>query len=159
MDNYATNLQILVLISHWHANFSQLFCEFCHGLSCDIRTGQCRMSVHENFHVSRTSRQLVAKFLNTFKNFMQTFSLSCDVQGSVAKLSPRKLREFTMQNFCDTCMNVLQVWYDGRTTVLRKKSDHLLRKKATTIWRENKTEQHSYKCRATLTNVSQLSYE
>ena len=28
----------------------------------------------KNFHVSRTSRELVAKFLNRFKTFMQTFS-------------------------------------------------------------------------------------
>ena len=28
----------------------------------------------ENFHVSRTSRELVAKFLNRFKKFMQMFS-------------------------------------------------------------------------------------
>ena len=28
----------------------------------------------ENFHVSRTSRELVAKFLNRFKRFMQMFS-------------------------------------------------------------------------------------
>ena len=51
---------------------------------------ECR----ENFLVSQTSCELVAKFLNMFKNFMQIFSpkyfarLSRDVRASVANLSP-----------------------------------------------------------------------
>ena len=56
--------------------------------------------------MSRTSRELVAKVLNMFKNFMRIFSpkyfarLSRDGRGSVANLSPRNFGEFTMRN-CD----------------------------------------------------------
>ena len=53
------------LVSHWHANFSRMFCEFCRGHSHECR---------ENFHVSGTSRKLVVKVLNMFKNFLQIFS-------------------------------------------------------------------------------------
>ena len=44
----------LKLISHWHANFSRLFCEFCRGLSRNIA------SVVRIF----MGRELVAKVLN-----------------------------------------------------------------------------------------------
>ena len=71
-------------------------------------------------------RELVAKVLNMFKNFMRLFSpkyfarLSCDVRASVASLSPGNFGEFTMRNFRDTRTNVARVSYDGRATVLRK---------------------------------------
>ena len=60
------------LESHWHANFKRLFANFVAG----FRTTFVRVSHKylENFHVSRTSRELVAKFLNRFKRFMQMFS-------------------------------------------------------------------------------------
>ena len=68
-------------------------------------------------------RELVAKFLNMFKNFMQFFSpkyftrLSRDCYPSVANLSPRNFEELTMGNFCDTHTKVS---YNSRTTVLSK---------------------------------------
>ena len=37
-------LEHLQLVSHWHANFSRLFCEFCRGLSHDIRASVARVS-------------------------------------------------------------------------------------------------------------------
>ena len=55
----------------------------------------------ENFHVSRTSRELVAKFLNRFKKFMQMFSskyfarLSRDCRNNENENKPhsREIRE------------------------------------------------------------------
>ena len=83
--------------------------------------------------MSRTSRELVSKFLNMFKNFMQIFSpkyfeLSRDVRESVADMLPRNFGEFTMRNFHDTRTNVVRVSHDGRATVLRKPHDYLVRK-------------------------------
>ena len=77
--------------------------------------------------MSRTSRELVAKVLNMFKNFMRIFSpkyftrLLCDVCASVANLLPQYVGEFTMQNFCDTRMDVLRVSHEG----LEKTCEHL----------------------------------
>ena len=112
----------LKLVSHWHANFSRLFCE--------ILSHECR----EDFLVSPTSRELVEKFLNMLKNFMRIFSpkyfarLSRDVRASVVYLSPRNFGKFTMQNFCDTLTNVARVSHDDRATVLRKPRNYLARK-------------------------------
>ena len=91
--------------------------------------------------MSRTSRELVAKFFNMLKNFMRIFlqniSQDCratvvrrsrDVRASVANLSPRNFGEFTMRNFRDTRTNVARVSHDGRATVLRKPRDYLARK-------------------------------
>ena len=107
----------------------------------DFRTTFARVSreCRENFLVSRTSRELVAKFLNMFKNFVGINSpkhfarLSRDcrttvVRASVANLSPRNFGEFTMRNFRDTRTNVVRVSHDGRATVLRKPRDYLARK-------------------------------
>ena len=72
--------------------------------------------------MSRTSLELVAKFLNMLKNFMRIFSpkyfarLSRDSRAtfhvSVANLSPRNFGEFTMRNFRDTRMNVARLSYE-----------------------------------------------
>ena len=56
---------------------------------------ECR----ENFHVSRTSRKLVAKVLNTFKNFKLIFSpkyfarLSCDSHTTFVRVLQTQLQE------------------------------------------------------------------
>ena len=63
MQNVETKLsmkfQFLKLVSHWHANFSRLFCEFCRRLSHNICASVCHVSreCHENFHESRTGRK------------------------------------------------------------------------------------------------------
>ena len=56
---------MLKLVSHWHANFSRLFCEFSQGLSHGIRASVVRIFM---------CHELVAKVLNIFKNFMRIFS-------------------------------------------------------------------------------------
>ena len=126
-----------------------LACEF---LATVTRICECR----ENFHVSRTSRELVAKVLNMFKNWMRIFfpkyfaRLSRDVRANVANLSPRNFGEFTMRNFCDTRTNVVRVSHDGRATVLRQhaKNSRLSGEKI------KLTRRHSYECRATLARMS-----
>ena len=118
----------------------------------DFRTTFVRVSPEccENFLVLRTSREMVAKVLNMFKNFMQIFSpkyfarLSCDGRASVTYLSPRNFGEFTMRNFRDTRTNVVRVSHYGRATVLRKPCDYLAR---------NKIKRHSYECRTTLAQM------
>ena len=102
-------------------------------------------------------RELVTKFLNLFKNFMRVFSpkyfarlsrYSWDVLGSVANLSPQNFGKFTMQNFCEACMNVVRVWYEVRATVLRKKNANTSRLSCEKI---KLSKFHS--------NVTQLLYE
>ena len=91
--------------------------------------------------MSQTRRELVAKVLNMFKNFMRIFrqniSQDCratdarrsrDVRVSVANLSPRNFGEFIMRNFRDTRTNVVRVLHDGRAKVFRKPLDYLARK-------------------------------
>ena len=109
-------------------------------------------------------RELVTKFLNLFKNFMRFFSpkyfarlsrYSWEVRGSVANLSPQNFGKFTSQHFCDARMNIVRVWYEVRATVLRKK----MREHLKTIWRENKTKQHSFQCHATVIRMKmKISY-
>ena len=128
----------------------RMFCDCLANFDAGFRTTFVRVSreCRENFHVSRTSRELVAKFLNMLKNFMLIFSkifrktvarLSCygratvvlrsrDVRASVANLSPRNFGEFTMRNFRDTRTNIARVSHDGRATVLRKSRYTLARK-------------------------------
>ena len=69
----ATNDWCIKLVSHWHANSSRLFREFIRGTFARHATVRVLHECRENFHVSRTSRELVAKVLNMFKNFMRIF--------------------------------------------------------------------------------------
>ena len=71
----------------------------------NFRTTFVRVSreCRENFHVSRTSRELVASVLNMFKNFMRIF---------FAKIFRKTVAR-------DTRTNAVRVSYDGRATVLR----------------------------------------
>ena len=119
---------------------------------------ECR----ENFHVSRTSRELVAKFLNMFKNFMRIFStkyfarLSRECSATIARRScecrkpvSAKCGEFTMRNFCDTRTNVMRVSHGGRATASRLSGEKIkLNDIRTNVVR------HSYECRSTLVRMS-----
>ena len=110
--------------------------------------------------MSRTGHEifkLVKNFMRFFspKYFARLSRYSWDVRGSVANLSPQNFGKFTMQNFCDAPMNVVRVWYEVRATVLRKK----MREHLATIWRENKTKQHSFQCHATVIRMKmKISY-
>ena len=67
---------------------------------------------------------------------------SYDVHASVTNMSPQNFGEFTMRKCRDSRTIVVRMPYDSRATVLA------------TIWRENKTERHSYECRETLLRMS-----
>ena len=136
------------LVSHWHANFSRLFCEFCRGLSHDIRASVVRIFI---------CRELVAKVLNMFKILCDFFfrqNISQDCRATFVRVSPRNFGEFTIAKFSRHS-------YECRASVVRRSRDSLEKtcEHLATIWRENKTKRHSYECHATLTNVARLSYE
>ena len=109
--------------------------------------------------MSGTSRLLVAKFFNMLENFMRVFS-----PKYFARLS-RASRAMVAQRSCE-CRELVTAKFwriynakffatlkrmsrECRTRVARQSCENLV-----TIWRENKTKQHSYECRATLARMS-----
>ena len=143
----------------------RISCDCFANFNANIRTIFMRVSheCRENFHMSRTSRELIAKVSNMFKNFMRIFFAkifrktvvrqSCDVRASVANLSPRNFGEFTMRNFRDTRTNVLRICLNQCLTNVARQSGDSLEKTCehlATIWRENKTKRHSFEYRTTL---------
>ena len=134
--------KLIKLVSHWHVNSSRLLRELSRGTfarhSCECR---------ENFHVSRTSRELVAKVLNMFKNWMRIFSpkyfarLSRDCRATVARLSC-ECREPVAAKFWQIYnAKFSRHSYECRASVARRSHDSLETtcEKLATIWRENKT--------------------
>ena len=74
---------------------------------------------HENFHVSQTSRELVTKFLNMFKNniFRKTVArVSCECQELVAAT----FWQIHISKFLRRSYECRAISYDGRAAVLRK---------------------------------------
>ena len=138
-----------MLVSHWHANFLPLFGKF--------RTTFVRVSreCRENLLVSRTSRELVAKFLNMLKNFMRIFCpkhftrLSCDGRATFVRVSRTCCLEILANLQCEIFAILIRMSRECRTMLARQSCENLA-----TIWRENKTKRHSYECRATLTRMS-----
>ena len=129
------NLYFIKLVSHWHANFSRLFCKFCHRLSNDICASVMRIFM---------CRELVAKVLNMLKNFMRIFgqNISQDCHATVVQCS------------CECCkpaaekiLDNLQckIFRDTHTNVIRRSHDSLVKtcKHLATMWQENKTKRHS----------------
>ena len=121
-------------------------------LSHDIRESVVRIF---------TCRELVAKVLNMFKNWMRIFfpkyfaRLSRDGRANVANLSPQNFGEFTMQNFHDTRTNVVLVSQDGRATVLRQhaKNSRLSGEKIKLSVIRSNVVRHSHECRATVVQI------
>ena len=123
----------------------------------DFRTTFARVSreCRENFLVLRTSRELVAKFLNMFKNFMGINSpkhfarLSCDCRATVVRRSC-ECRELVAAKFWRIYnAKFSRHSYECRASVARQSCENLA-----TIWRENETKRHSYEWRATLARMS-----
>ena len=114
---------------------------------CDCLTSVLRIFMCHEL-VANWSRMFYTCFKILCKFFNQNISQECC--ESVANLSPRNFGKsnFTMQNFRNTCANVLRVSHDSCATVFKKTCETL-----TTIWRENKTKRHSYKCHATLAQM------
>ena len=128
--------------------FANFVADFC---TTFVRVShECR----ENFHVLRSSRELVAKVLNMFKNFMRFFSTKY-----FAKLS-RECRATVARRLCECREPVAaKFWrhsYECRASVARRSRDSLETtcENLATIWRENNTKRLSYECRATLARMS-----
>ena len=117
---------VVKLVSHWHANFSRLFCEFCRW-TFERHSCECR----ENFLVSQTSRELFAKFFNMLKNFMRIFSpkyfarLSRDSRATVARRSCER-RELVAAKFWGIYnAKISRHSYECRASVARRSLDSL----------------------------------
>ena len=161
--SYIRATNTVKLVSHWHANFSRLFCEFCRGLSHDtratLRTTFLRVSreCRENFLVSRTSRELVAKFFNMLKNFMRIFSpkyfarLSRDSRATVARRSC-ECRELVAAKFWRIYnAKFSRHSYECRASVARRSRDSLAK--------TSRLSGEKMKLSNIRTNVARLSYE
>ena len=127
----------------------------------DFRTTIVRVSheCRENFHVSRTRRELVTKVLNMFKNFMRFFfgkifrktvaRLSCDGRATFVRVSHTFRREILANLPCKIFATLVRMSCECRTTVARQSCENLA-----TIWQKNQTKRHSYECRATPARMS-----
>ena len=130
------------LVSHWHANSSRLLRKFSRGTfarhSCECR---------ENFHVPRTSREMVAKVLNMFKNWMRIFSpkyfarLSRDGRATVARRSCECRKPVAAKFWRIYNAKFSRHSYECRASVARRSRDSLETtcEKLATIWRDSAT--------------------
>ena len=142
--------RFLKLVSHWHANFSRLFCEFCRGTfarhSCE-----CRASV--------------AKFFNMLKNFMRIFSpkyfarLSRDCRATVARRSC-ECRELVAAKFWRIYNAKFSLHsYKCRASVTRRSRDSLAKtsrlsgEKIKLSDIRTNVARHSHECRATVVRI------
>ena len=83
----------------------------------------------ENFHVSLTIHELVAKVLNMFKNFMRIFSpkyfarLSCDGRAMFVPVSRTcRINVYSMRLQRESCVYITNLWREivenySRTTL------------------------------------------
>ena len=128
-----TNDWCIKLVSHWHANSSRLFREFSQGTFARYATVRVLHECRENFHVSRTSRELVAKVLNMFKILCEFFSQknrktvarpSCDGRTTFVRVSRTCRCEILANLQCDTRTNT----FAGYIFKIRPKFANLLHK-------------------------------
>ena len=119
----------------------------------DFHTKFVRVSreCRENFLVSRTSRELVAKFLNMLNNFLEFFlqNISQDCRATFMRVSRTCRREILANLQCEIFAALVRMSRECCTTVARRSCENLA-----TIMGENKTKRHSYECRATLARMS-----
>ena len=139
------------------------FANFVAGLSHDIRASVARVS--REFLVSRTSRELVAKFFNMLKNFMQIFSpkyfarLSHDCRATVARRSCecRKLVAAKFWRIYNAKFS--QHSYECRVSVARRSRDSLAKtsrlsgEKIKLSDIRTNVARHSHECRATVVRI------
>ena len=129
----------------------------------DFRTTFARVSreCRENFLVSRTSRELVAKFLNMFKNFMGINSpnISKDCRATVVRRSC-ECRELVAAKFWRIYnAKFSRHSYECRASVARRSRDSLAKtsrlsgeKMKLSDIRTNGV-RHSHECRATVVRI------
>ena len=112
---------------------------------------ECRVSVMRIF----LCRELVAKFLNMFKNFMQIFSpkyfarLSRDGGERFVRVSRTCRRKILTNLHCKIFATLVRMSCECRIMVVRQSCKNLAN-----IWQENKIKRHSYECRVTLARMS-----
>ena len=133
----------------------------------DFRTTFERVSreCRENFLVSRTSRELVAKFFNMLKNFMRIFSpnyfarLSRDCPATVARRSC-ECRELVAAKFWRIYnAKFSRHSYECRASVARRSRDSLVKtsrlsgEKIKLSDIRTNVARHSHECRATAVRI------
>ena len=125
----------------------------------DFRTKFVRVSheCREDFHVSRTRRELVAKVLNMFENFMRIFS-----PKYFARLSRTCRREILANLQCQIFATLVRMACECRTKVARQnvvRHSHecrvtVVRIKMKISYIRGKVVRHSHECRATVARQS-----
>ena len=133
----------------------------------DFRTTFVRVSreCRENFLVSRTSRELVAKFFNILKNFMRIFSpkyfarVSGDCRATVARRSC-ECRELVAAKFWRIYnAKFSRHSYECRASVARRSRDSLAKtlrlsgEKIKLSDIRTNVARHSHECRATVVRI------
>ena len=114
--------------------------------------------------MSRTSRELVAKVLNMFKNWMRIFfpkyfaRLSRDCRATFVRMSRTCRREILANLQCKifaTLVRMSCVSHDGRATVLRQhaKNSRLSGEKIKLSVIRKNVVRHSHECRATVVRI------
>ena len=120
-----------------------------------------KTNAHLNFDLKWVNVTLLLHFFENHpyasfftKIFCKTGTLLVGRSWECRELVAAKLWQIYNAKFLRRLMNVVRVWYEVRATVLRKKCEHLA-----TIWRENKTKQHSFQCHATVIRMKmKISY-
>ena len=135
--------------------------------NADFRTTFVRVSreCRENFLVSQTSRELVAKFFNMLKKFMRIFSpkyfarLSRDSRATVARRSC-ECRELVVAKFWRIYnAKFLRHSYECRASVARRSRDSLAKtsrlsgEKIKLSDIHTNVARHSHECRATVIRI------
>ena len=110
------------LVSHWRIS-RDCFANFV----ADFRTTFVRVRLScENFHVSRTSCEMVAKVLNMFENFMRIFlpkyftRLSRDCRATFVRVSRTCRREIMANVQCKIYATLVRMSCEYRMTVARQ---------------------------------------
>ena len=127
---------------------------------CDCLTSVVRIFMCHEL-VANWSRMFYTCFKILCEFFNQNISQECC--ESVSNLSPRNFGKlnFTMQNFRDTCTNVLRVSHDSCTTVLRKHAKLAQQSGEKIKLSDIRTNvmRHSHKCCVTVVRIKmKISY-
>ena len=136
-----------------------LACEFL----ADFHTTFVRVSreCRENFLVSRTSRELVAKFLNMLNNFLGIFlqNISQDCRATFMRVSRTCRREILANLQCESFAALVRMSRECCTTVARRSRDGLAKtsrlsgEKIKLSDIRTNVARHSHECRATVVRI------
>ena len=132
------DFKYIKLVSHWHGNFSRLFCEFCCGLSHDVRASVMRIFM---------CRELVANWSRRFKTclkilcefFRQNILQDCRAMVAGCSCKCRKPVDAKFWRIYNAKFSRLS--YECCASVARWPRNSLEKtcENLVTIWRKNKT--------------------